>query len=101
MSIHTLNKVINYFGSATQVAKVLGINQQSVSDWHRGRSKVPLDVALHLDLLMRGEVDWKELIPFEITYRLKDLRLTLKEIRTYPCELTHVLLNRITVPNYF
>ncbi|WP_218813983.1 Cro/CI family transcriptional regulator [Rickettsiella endosymbiont of Dermanyssus gallinae] len=101
MPIHTLNKVINYFGSATQVAKILGINQQSVSDWHRGRSKVPLDVALHLDFLMRGEVDWKELVPFEIAYRLKDLRLTLKEVRTYPCELTHVLLNRITVPNYF
>lgn len=99
MLINTLNKVINYFGSTTQVAKALGIKQQSVSDWHRGRSEVPLDVALHLDLLMRGEVGWKELVPFETAYRLKNLRLSLKEAGVYPCELTHVLISRIHVPN--
>lgn len=98
MLTDSLNKVINHFGSTTQVARALGIKQQSVSDWHRGRSKVPLEMALHLDFLMRGEVGWEELVAFEIAYRLKDLRLSLKEAGIYPCELIHVLVSRIQLP---
>ena len=97
MPINTLNKVINYFGSATQVAKVLGIKQQSVSDWYRGRSKVPLDVALHLDFLMRGEVDWKELVPFETAYRLKDLRLYINNKIIFTMTISPTLLNLINL----
>lgn len=97
MFINSLNKVINYFGSTTQVARILGVKQQSVSDWRRGRSGVPLDIALHLNMLTCGEVDWKELVTFETVYRLKDLRLSLKEAGIYPCELTNVLLNRIII----
>ncbi len=98
MLVNSLKKVINYFGSTTKVARALGTQQQSVSDWYRGRSEVPLDIALHLGLLMHGEVHWKDFVPFEIAYRLKDLCLSLKEAGAYPCELTHILTNRINVP---
>lgn len=101
MLVNSLKKVITYFGSTTKVARALGARQQSVSDWYRGRSEVPLDIALHLDLLMRGEVHWKDFVPFEIAYRLKNLCLSLKEAGVYPCELTHILMGRIIVPDFF
>ncbi|WP_010597644.1 transcriptional regulator [Rickettsiella massiliensis] len=99
MEVNALEKVINYFGSTTQVAKVLGIKQQSVSGWCYGRSNVPLEIALHIELLMCGEVTWKDLVPFEVVYRLRNFCLSLKEAGSYPCELTHVLMNRIISPD--
>lgn len=101
MFVNPLKKVITYFGSETKVAKVLGAQQQNVSDWYRGRSAVPLDIALHLDWLMRGEVHWQDFVSFEIVYRLKNLCLSLKEAGIYPCELTHILTSRIHVPERF
>ncbi|WP_218813541.1 Cro/CI family transcriptional regulator [Rickettsiella endosymbiont of Dermanyssus gallinae] len=97
MLINSLRKVIAHFGSATKVAEALGIPQQSVSDWYRGRSEMPLEFALHLVWMMRGEVDWKDLVSFKIAYRLKNLCLSLKEVAVYPCELIHVLTSRIHV----
>ncbi|BBB15131.1 uncharacterized protein RVIR1_06320 [Candidatus Rickettsiella viridis] len=97
MLINSLRKVIAHFGSTTKVAEALGIPQQSVSDWYRGRSEILLKFALHLVWMMRGEVDWKDLVSFKIAYRLKNLCLSLKEVGFYPCELIHVLTSRIHV----
>ena len=99
MEINALEKVINYFGSTTRVASTLGIKKQSVSGWFYGRSNVPLEIALHIELLMCGEVTWKDLVSFEIVYRLRNFCLSLKEAGNYPCELTHALMNRIIAPN--
>lgn len=72
-----LDKAIYNLGSVKHTAKKLGIHREHIYTWLKGVSKIPLEYALQIEFLTRGEINWKDLVPFHIVQRLRHLTIRL------------------------
>lgn len=69
--IDTLEKVIKYFESQTELAERLGISRQLVSMWHSGLSKIPFVYAVKIENLTNGKFKYIDLLDEETIRYLK------------------------------
>ena len=90
-----LHKAIYNLGSVKGMAKKLGIHREHIYAWIKGSSKIPLEYALQIEYLTRGEVHWKELVAFHTVQRLRHLTVLLPKFDLPPCELVYIAMRRI------
>ena len=60
-----LLKVVEHFGSQSELSRVLGITRVLVSQWMDGKSKIQLKHALKIQLLTKGKFKYFKLIDKE------------------------------------
>jgi DNA-binding transcriptional regulator YdaS (Cro superfamily) len=64
-NIRYLEEASRFFGNQSRLAEKLNITPQYVSNWIKGRSKIPLLYALKIDQLSMGKFKFSEFLEKE------------------------------------
>ena len=64
-------KIIDYFGTQTELAEQLGVTRQFISMWYNNKKRIPLIHALKIEHLTKGKFKYKKLLDEDTKCYLK------------------------------
>lgn len=65
-------KIIDFFGSQTELAEHLGIKKQNISMWYHGKQAIPITHAIKIERLTKGKFKYTKLLDEDTKCYLKN-----------------------------